>query len=113
VDPDTIDRECHPEDARILQEFTARHFPDGSGPILSLIACMFTNTADEHFVLDLLPGNPQVVVASPCSGHGFKFSSVVGEILADLSDSGTTRHDISIHRIGRLSSGQSSRQPAG
>ena len=113
VDPDKIDRECRPEDARLLQEFATRYFPDGSGSIMSLIACMFTNTADEHFVLDLLPGNPLVVVASPCSGHGFKFASVVGEILADLSDRGSTRHDISIHRMGRLWGRQSFPQPAG
>jgi sarcosine oxidase len=69
---------------------------------MSLRVCMFTNTPDEHFVLDLLPGCPQVVVGSPCSGHGFKFSSVVGEILADLADEQATRHDIGIHRIARF-----------
>ena len=102
VDPDTIDREGHPEDARLLHDFARRYFPEGAGPLMSLRVCMFTNTADEHFVLDLLPGCPQVVVGSPCSGHGFKFSSVVGEILADLADEQTTRHDISIHRISRF-----------
>jgi len=51
-----------------------------------------------------------VVIASPCSGHGFKFASVVGEILADLADSGASRHDISLFRVGRLLRGAS---PAG
>ncbi|HEU5432253.1 MAG TPA: N-methyl-L-tryptophan oxidase, partial [Thermomicrobiales bacterium] len=59
-------------------------------------------TPDEHFILDRLPGLPQVVVASPCSGHGFKFASVIGEILADLALDGGTRHDIDWLRLGRF-----------
>lgn len=102
VDPDTMDRECHPEDERLLRAFTERYFPMAAGPTTALHACMFTNTPDEHFVLDTLPSHPQVVVASPCSGHGFKFASVVGEILADLAIDSTTRHDISAHRLARF-----------
>jgi sarcosine oxidase len=62
---------------------------------------MFTNTPDEHFVIDTLPGHPEVVVASPCSGHGFKFASVIGEILADLAMNGTSAQDLSLFRYGR------------
>ncbi len=102
VDPDTIDRECHPEDEHVLRSFTARYFPDAAGPTTAMHACMFTNTPDEHFVLDMLPSHPQVIVASPCSGHGFKFASVVGEILADLAIAGTTAHEISLHRLARF-----------
>jgi sarcosine oxidase len=63
---------------------------------------MFTNTPDHHFVIDLHPDYPQVSIASPCSGHGFKFASVVGEIMADLAEKGFTRHDISLFRLDRL-----------
>ena len=70
---------------------------------------MFTNTADEHFVLDSLPGAPQVTVAAGFSGHGFKMASVVGEIMADLAQSGETRHDIQLHRLGRLQTAKQSR----
>jgi sarcosine oxidase len=101
-DPDEPGRECDPEDERILRVFGERYFPDGCGPVLSMYACIFTNTPDEHFVIDLLPDYPQVVIASPCSGHGFKFASVVGEILADLVQTGATRHDISLFSLGRL-----------
>ena len=69
---------------------------------MALRTCMFTNTPDEHFILDVLPGHPQVVVASPCSGHGFKFASVIGEILADLAQSGETPHDIELLRLSRF-----------
>jgi sarcosine oxidase len=70
--------------------------------VLTLETCLFTNTADEHFVIDRLPDHPQVVVASPCSGHGFKFAAVVGEILADLVIDGTTRHDVRRFALDRL-----------
>ena len=69
---------------------------------MALRTCMFTNTPDEHFILVVLPDCPQVVVASPCSGHGFKFASVIGEILADLAQSGETRHDIELLRLSRF-----------
>ena len=102
VDPDTYDRECGDKDEELLRGFGERYFPDGCGSVMSMQTCMFTNTPDEHFVIDVLPGCEQVIVASPCSGHGFKFSSVIGEILADLVEDGSTSHDISLLRIGRL-----------
>ena len=101
-DPDDPSRECDARDEQILRQFGERYFPDGCGPVLSMHACIFTNTPDEHFIIDVLPDYPQVVVASPCSGHGFKFASVVGEILADLAEKGDTRHDISLLSLGRF-----------
>ena len=56
--------------------------------------CMYTNTPDENFVLGLDPRDDRVVIASPCSGHGFKFSNVVGQICADLALDGRTDFDI-------------------
>jgi len=102
VDPSTYDRECHAEDERVLREFGERFFPDGCGSLLSMHTCLFTNLEDQHFAIGVLPGYPQVVVASPCSGHGFKFATVMGEILADLTETGQTRHDISLFRIDRF-----------
>ena len=95
-------REVDAEDEALLRAFGARYFPAGTGETMALRACMFTNTLDEHFILDRHPAFPQVVLASPCSGHGYKFCSVVGEILADLATGdGTTRHDIGFLRLGR------------
>jgi sarcosine oxidase len=54
-------------------------------------------------VIDRVPDAPAVIVASPCSGHGFKFAPVIGEILADLATTGATRHDISRFRLARFS----------
>jgi sarcosine oxidase len=102
IDPDEMDRECHIEDEEVLRGFVEKYFPAGSGPTLSMQTCIFTNTPDEHFVLGVDPQFPQVVICSPCSGHGFKFSSVVGEIVADLCEKGETRHDISMHNPNRF-----------
>jgi sarcosine oxidase len=63
---------------------------------------MYTNTPDGHFVLDRHPRHPNVIVASPCSGHGFKFASVIGEVLADLVCDGRTEHPIEMFRLGRF-----------
>jgi sarcosine oxidase len=64
--------------------------------------CIYTKTPDEDFVIDLSPTNPRIVIASPCSGHGYKFASVIGEVLADLAIDRRTRHDISRFGIGRF-----------
>lgn len=97
-----IDRAAHGYDERMLRQFAERYFPDGCGPTMNLETCLFTNTPDNHFVIDEHPVYPQVTFASPCSGHGFKFASVIGEIMADLSTTGVTRHDISLFRLERL-----------
>ena len=63
---------------------------------------MFTNSPDEHFILDVHPQYPQVAIAAGFSGHGFKFCTVVGEIIADLVLNGRTRWDISLFRLARF-----------
>jgi sarcosine oxidase len=99
---DRLRHEPDAEDERLLRQFAARYFPSGNGPTMALRSCLFTNTPDEHFILDHHPKHPQVVIASPCSGHGYKFCSVIGEILADLATGdGVTRHDIAFLRLAR------------
>lgn len=102
VSPDSMDRDAHPEDEMVLRGFTRRYMPLAAGPTLALKTCIFTNTPDEHFILDLHPGYPQVSIAAGFSGHGFKFCSVVGEIMADLAQEGDTRHDLGLFRLNRF-----------
>lgn len=102
VSPETMDREPDAEDEALLRQLAGRYFPEGVGPTLALRTCIFTNSLDEHFIIDTLPGEQRVVVASPCSGHGFKFASVIGEIVADLAMAGSTEHDISLFELGRF-----------
>ena len=102
VDPDAMDQQVHPEDEELLRGFTARYFPRAAGPTMSLKTCMFTNSPDEHFILDTHPDLPQVSVAAGFSGHGFKFCSVVGEVMADLVQEGQSRHDLGLFSLGRF-----------
>jgi sarcosine oxidase len=106
VDPDGWDRSViEPEDEAVLRAATSRYLPEANGPALTLKTCLFTNTPDEHFIVDVLPGSPGVTVVSPCSGHGYKFASVIGEIAADLALDGGTEHDIGMFRIDRFGIG--------
>ena len=102
VNPDQMDRACDAGDERILRDCVEKYFPDAAGPALSMRTCIFTNSPDGHFLLGIHPRCPQVVICSPCSGHGFKFSPVIGEIVADLCQRGDTAHDIALHRLDRF-----------
>lgn len=103
VDPDTMDRACHPEDEAVLRAAIRRYFPEANGPTMAMKTCLFTNSPDEHFVLDTHPEFPQVSIAAGFSGHGFKFSSVVGEIMADFAMMGGSRwlENLDLFKIGR------------
>ena len=102
VDPDTINRQPNPQDEAVLLDFTEKYFPGAAGATSSMKVCMFTNSPDEHFIIDRLPDSPNVAVAAGFSGHGYKFSSVVGEILTDLTVDGETSHDIGMFRLSRF-----------
>lgn len=99
---DELSRDVTAEDETVLRRCLARYFPEADGPVMALHACLFTNTPDEHFIIDTLPDQPEVVVASPCSGHGYKFASVIGEIIADLATTGQSRFDLSMFAIDRF-----------
>jgi sarcosine oxidase len=101
-DPDTISREPTLDDELPLRAFAERYFPEGAGPTIVLKTCLFEPSPDEHFLVDLHPESPNAVVAAGFSGHGYKFCSVIGEILADLAIDGSTRHDIGLFGLGRF-----------
>jgi sarcosine oxidase len=102
VDPDGARREPEPEDEDLLRAFARRYFPDGAGPTMMLKTCLFTNSPDRHFILDRHPDHPEVAIAAGFSGHGYKFCSVIGEIMADLARDGRTGHDIEFFRLTRF-----------
>lgn len=106
TDPDRVDREIHPEDEAVLREGIRRYFPDADGPTMAMATCLFTNSPDEHFILDTHPELPQVCLAAGFSGHGYKFASVVGEIMADLVTAGESRLDLGLFRLGRFAPGR-------
>jgi sarcosine oxidase len=103
ADPDRVDREIHPEDEEVLREAVRRYFPDADGPTVAAKTCMFTNSPDEHFLLDIHPEWPQVSIAAGFSGHGFKFAPVIGEIMADFAmEGGCARWDLELFRLERF-----------
>ena len=92
-DPDTVDRQVNAEDERRLRAVIEHRLPALNGPVQSSLICLYENSPDEHFLIDRLPGQPNVVFAGGFSGHGFKFASVVGEALADLVIDGRATPD--------------------
>lgn len=99
IDPAREDRTPNPEVNRRLREYLQTYLPDAAGEVVEEVTCLYTTTSDHNFVIDLLPGFPNVAIASPCSGHGFKFASGIGRALADLVQFGKTEMEISLNRF--------------
>jgi sarcosine oxidase len=103
VDPDAISQEVDTEEIAQIRDVLNEYLPDVNGELLSTAVCKYTNTPDEHFVLDYHPEFPQLVVASPCSGHGFKFSAVIGEIIAGMVGGEASQFNLDLFKISRFS----------
>ncbi|MEP7254318.1 MAG: N-methyl-L-tryptophan oxidase [Ferruginibacter sp.] len=102
-DPDTISRVPTPADEANLVYALNRFFPEGYRSTQVMKTCMYSNTPDENFILDFLPGyDKDVVIATGFSGHGFKFASVVGEIMSDLATKGNTSLPIGFLNASRF-----------
>lgn len=101
VDPDTMAQPT-PTEEELHHEFADAYFPAGSGPTLRLRTCVYTASSDGHFVLGSHPDYDGVHIGTGFTGHGFKFTAVIGDVLADFVVDGTTDHDIDLHRIERL-----------
>ncbi len=102
ADPETIDREVQEDEVEFIRRYLGRHVPALDGELVAARTCMYTNTPDQHFVVSKHPDHPQIAVAAGFSGHGYKFCSVIGEILADLATKGETGHPIDLFSPGRL-----------
>jgi len=103
TDPDNVNRQITAEDENDLRYVTHKYFKQPSHTILSYKICLYANSPDEDFIIDKVPGyGEKVVIACGFSGHGFKFSSVIGEILADLATEGETNLSIDFLRLKRF-----------
>jgi sarcosine oxidase len=101
----TVRRSVSDEEIAGIRDLMTAYLPDANGPLRAATVCLYTNTPDEHFVLDTHPLYPAVFVASPCSGHGFKFSVAIGELIADELTGNERRFDLAPFRIGRFGGG--------
>ena len=103
ADPETVDRSTTESDEQVLIDFLNRFIPEGYAHTLAVKTCLYTYSPDSHFLVDHLAGHGKdVVVAAGFSGHGFKFASVIGEILADLAMEGGTPLPVSFLRADRF-----------
>ena len=101
--PSKIDREVHPSEVVPLRKALRPILPAlADAPLRDSTVCLFTNTPDHDFIIDFHPGFPQVLISSPCSGHGFKFASAIGEIQGDLLTTGKSAFDLSPFKIARF-----------
>src|SRR5262249_39977403 len=103
--PDRLNREIGAEEITRANHLVRCHLPRAAGVLKSATVCMYTNTPDEHFILDMHPEYPQVVIASPCSGHGFKFAPVIGEIVAMLMCGQKSSFDLGLFGLERFGKG--------
>lgn len=103
IDPDHMNREfgIYAKDEGVIRRFLETYMPQAAGKLKQGRVCMYTKTPDDHFIVDLHPNYPHVAIAAGFSGHGFKFSSVIGEILTQLAINGKAEHDISLFSITR------------
>lgn len=102
IDPREPDRTPSPRQVALIQDCLKRYLPDAAGAPLTLKGCVYTVSPDEDFIIDSVPGVPQAVFASCCSGHGFKFASAIGEILADRATDTPSPFDLSPFSLGRF-----------
>ncbi len=100
--PDDLSREITDEDVLPVARLLARFAPDAVGRRLASSVCLYTNTPDHHFVVDAVPGVPRAILMSPCSGHGFKFASALGEVVAQQALGEPPELDLSRFRADRF-----------
>jgi len=103
TDPDHVRRDVDIEEQRSMYvDYLQDRLPGISDRCVTAATCLYTTTPDSHFVIDLHPENEQIIIASPCSGHGFKHSAAIGETLAEQVLDGKSKLDISSFSLNRF-----------
>ena len=101
-DPDIVNKNVSKEEEKTLVEAITKFIPKGIETITTTKTCLYTYSPDEDFILDFYNNNEDVVIASGFSGHGFKFASVIGEILSELITKGKSIHPINFLKSNRF-----------
>ena len=97
--PDKINRAVAQSEIAGMHAIAQPYMPALSDRCLESVVCMYTNTPDSHFLIDRHPQHPQILLVSPCSGHGFKFSAAIGEVVADLVVDRRSKFDLSLFQF--------------
>ncbi|HEY4124444.1 MAG TPA: N-methyl-L-tryptophan oxidase [Rhizomicrobium sp.] len=102
--PETVNRAVSPEEVEYMhRSYVAPYLKGVTSACVKAKACLYTVTPDAGFILDTLPSSERVIIASCCSGHGFKHSAAIGEVLADKVENRTGSLDLAPFRLGRFS----------
>lgn len=103
TDPDVVDRTIHqPEVDAMYDTYVAPHLKGLRNQCVKAVSCLYTVTPDFGFVIDEYPDFENILVVSPCSGHGFKHSAAIGDVVSDLITTGESKIDISNFSLGRF-----------
>jgi sarcosine oxidase len=102
TNPDAVDRNVHAADVAAIERIARHVMPEALDQILGAKICMYTNSPDSHFIIDRHPAHANVFLACGLSGHGYKFATVFGEVLADLAIDGKTKHPIGFLSLNRF-----------
>ncbi len=102
ISEDDLNRESNADDLSIVQNFLEEYIPLANGKIIDSRVCVYTNTPDLDFIIDFYPNDENLIICSPCSGHGFKFTPAIGEICSELVINNGTNYDLSEFSIKRL-----------
>jgi sarcosine oxidase len=103
TNPETVEREVREEEIdSIYQRYVRDRLPGLSNKCVKTTTCLYTNTPNSGFVIDFHPLHSSVLIVSPCSGHGFKHSAAIGEVVADLAITGQSSIDTKEFKIDRL-----------
>jgi monomeric sarcosine oxidase len=100
--PSEVDYTPSQEWTERIRGFAQQYIPGAAGPLISTRRCLYTLTPEKHFIVDQHPDFPQIAIGAGFSGHGFKFTTLMGKMLADLAVEGTTPHDTSLFKVTRF-----------
>ena len=99
---ETIARDVTEEEINTARDYLSKYLPELAGKHLNSATCIYTSTPDNHFIIGAYPSDPRITIAAGFSGHGFKFASVIGKVLAEIATTGSTQWDISMFNPCRV-----------
>ena len=102
ISENDLNRESNADDLSIVKNFLEEYIPLANGKLIDSRVCVYTNTPDLDFIIDFYPNDENIIICSPCSGHGFKFTPAIGEICSELVINNGTNYDLSEFSIKRL-----------
>ncbi len=102
ISENDLNRESNADDLSIVKNFLEEYIPLANGKLIDSRVCVYTNTPDLDFIIDFYPNDENIIICSPCSGHGFKFTPAIGEICSELVINNAANYDLSEFSIKRL-----------